>query len=209
MNGTTKVNKDNKLNRELVYVTDKNNLITYIDEIMINTLSENQEKFLNINADYLYDEEVPKIVMIEKKKTIAKNKIWHAAIKLAKNYEQNRWFEEFTRPVYENSRVVGYQTTLKPLERSRTHKATKIYREMNKKKSIFFIWENFYYRSILYLICFISISALSLYDKNFAFAYTCIPVLIYYCEVIKSRTFFETKRGSFKDVTLYIFNKDL
>jgi len=205
----TKFEKEKDLDLELIYVTDKNNLITYMNETMINTLAHDQEQVLYKSADHLYDEEVPKIAILEKKKNITNHKVWHGAMKLVKNGKNNIWLEEYTRPIYENSRVVGYQTNLKPLKTSEIRKATKIYREINQKKSIFFIWENFYYRSILYLMCFISISVLSLYEKSYTFTYITIPALIYYCEVIKSKTFFETRVGSFKDVTSYIFNKNL
>lgn len=193
---------------ELISITDLDGVITYANANLCNCVGQSESALIGTKAKHLNHPDMPKAARFNLKNKLKNKKPWRGAVK--KNDDRNGffWVKEVITPIYENSSVVAYQSVCKPLESDKKQKAIKIYDEINDSKSIFYMWENFYYRVGLYSILTFFIFLISQLSSWVSVFYALIPVVIYYCEINKSSTFFESLTGSFDDVSRYIFSKE-
>lgn len=206
----TIANQDEKnieMDLEFISITDLDGVITYANDALCEAIGYKNDDIVGEKASLLNHKDMPKAALLNLKVKLKSRKVWRGAVKKVTHDGQHFWVKEIITPIYENSSIVAFQSVCKPLNERQKLNAIKIYSEINQNDSIFYMWENFYYRFSFYSIVALLIFISSLFEAKMSYAYSIIPVLIYYCEISKSTTFFETLTGNFDDVSRYIFNK--
>lgn len=208
MNKAIQEKKALDMDIELISITDLDGIITYANEALCLTTGYKHDDLVGKKAKTLNHLDMPKAAILNLKNKLKARKVWRGAVKKICQDNQYFWVKEIITPIYENSSVVAFQSVCIPLQEQHKENAVKIYLEINESNSIFYMWENFYYRLGFYAALTVVILLISLFVPWANFLYTIIPVIIYYCELSKSSTFFETLTGNFDDVTRFIFSKN-
>jgi len=207
MNKATQEQKSLDRDIELISITDLDGIITYANEALCLATGHKHEDLVGTKAKALNHLDMPKAAMLNLKHKLKARKVWRGAVKKVCLDNQFFWVKEIITPIYENSSIVAFQSVCKPLKEEHKLNAIKIYSEINESNSIFYMWENFHFRLGFYSSLTLLIFLVSLLAPWVSYLYSIIPVIMYYCELSKSSTFFETLTGNFDDVTRFIFSK--
>jgi aerotaxis receptor len=208
MNKATQEQKELNMDIELISITDLDGIITYANEALCLATGYKHDELVGKKAKSLNHVDMPKAAISNLKHKLKARKVWRGAVKKVGLGNQYFWVKEIITPIYENSSIVAFQSVCKPLQEEHIENAVKIYLEINESNSIFYMWENFYYRFGFYSIIALTIFIISFFVISANYFYTIIPIVIYYCELSKSTTFFESLTGNFDDVTRFIFSKN-
>lgn len=192
---------------EFITITDLDDVITYTNEAYQKILGYDSEELIGIKASRLDHADMPKLATLHLKTKKKQRKTCTAAVKKQHLDGSYYWVKEVVTPIYENSRIVAYQSVCRGLSKIEQINAETMYKELNVRKSIVFSWENFYLRLALYLIFSVTIFTAGIFLSLFFSLFLLMPLVIYYGEVKKTTTFFESATGSFDDITRSIFNK--
>jgi len=193
---------------ELISITDLDGIITYANEALCLATGHKHEDLVGTKAKVLNHLDMPKAALLNLKNKLKARKVWRGAVKKTCLDNQFFWVKEIITPIYENSSIVAFQSVCKPLKEEHKVNAIKIYSEINESNSVFYVWENFYFRLGFYSVLTLLIFLVSFLTPWVSYLYSIIPVIMYYCELSKSSTFFETLTGNFDDVTRFIFSKN-
>lgn len=193
---------------ELIAITDLDGIITYTNEALLEISGYAESGLVGGRAHKLNHKDMPKAATLNFKSKIKFKKSWCAAVKKVSVDGRYYWVKEVITPIYENSSVVAYQSVSTSLSLLEVKNAVAIYHEINEFGFVFFNWENFYFRLALYTVVSGALFILGMLFSLPHLLYAFIPFVIYFCEIKKSVTFFETKSGNFDDVTRCIFNKN-
>lgn len=208
MNKATQEQKSLDMDVEIISITDLDGIITYANEALCLATGYKHDDLVGTKAKVLNHLDMPKAAMLNLKNKLKARKVWRGAVKKACLDNQFFWVKEIITPIYENSSIVAFQSVCKPLKEDHKANAIKIYSEINESNSVFYVWENFYFRLGFYSVLTLLIFLVSLLAPWVSYLYSIIPVIMYYCELSKSSTFFETLTGNFDDVTRFIFSKN-
>lgn len=192
---------------ELIFTTDLDGVITYVNKAMCHISGYEEGELIGQKASELNHYDMPKAAMLNLVTKIKGKRPWRGAVKKRSQDGRYFWVKEIITPIYENSSIVSYQSVCKYLDKSYQENAIKIYKEMNESSSVFCMWDNFYYRVLLYVLLTSFIFTATLFNTSFGLAYLVIPVVMYYCEHNNTSLFFESMTGNFDDVTRFIFSK--
>lgn len=192
---------------ELITITDLDGVITYTNDAYHKDLGYQSNDLIGIKAAELDHLDMPKSAASNFKSKKKHRKSWTAAVKKQHLNGGYYWVKEVVTPIYENASVVAYQSVCTALTSIEQDNAESLYAELKENNSILYSWENFYKRFLTYALVSASIFALGLYTSFLFSLFFLMPFIIYYCELKKSSTLFETVTGDFEDVTRCIFNK--
>lgn len=194
---------------ELITITDLDGFITYTNDEYQKVLGYHSEELIGLKVNSLDHADMPKIAGLNLKAKKKQRKSWAAAVKKQHLNGSFYWVKEVLTPIYENSSVVAYQSVCRGLSAIEQANAEAIYSEVRIRNSVVYSWENFYCRLALYAVASIFVFSAGLFSSLLFYLFMLMPFIIYYGEVIKSETFFESTTGSFEDITRSIFNKKM
>lgn len=192
---------------ELITITDLDGVITYTNDAYQNNLGYQSNELVGTKATELDHSDMPKQAALHLKSKKKQRKSWTAAVKKYHFNGGYYWVKEVITPIYENASVVAYQSVSTILSSIEQSNAESLYAKLNDSSPILYSWENFYTRFLTYVLASTSIFALGLYTSFLFSLFFVMPFIIFYCELKKSSTLFETVTGNFDDVTRCIFNK--
>ena len=120
---------------ELVSTTDKRGIITYANQAFSDVSGYSNEELMGKNHNLVRHPDMPKAAFKDLWDTIDKGQAWRGVVKNLCKDGRYYWVDAFVTPIYEEGKVVGYQSVRVKPERQHVDKAQNLYRLVNENKA--------------------------------------------------------------------------
>ncbi len=116
----------------IISTTDLKGIITSVNEVFINVSGFSREELIGFNHNLVRHPDMPPLAFENLWRTLKAGKPW---IGLVKNRCKNGdfyWVHAYVSPIFEEDRVVGYQSVRYPPSRDQVQRAAKLYNRINR-----------------------------------------------------------------------------
>lgn len=120
---------------ELVSTTDKRGIITYANQAFTDVSGYSNEELIGKNHNLVRHPDMPKAAFKDLWDTIEKGKSWRGVVKNLCKDGRYYWVDAFVTPIYEDHKIVGYQSVRVKPDRNHVNKAATLYRQVNENKA--------------------------------------------------------------------------
>ena len=127
---------------QLVSITDLNGKITYANEEFCEVAGYTLEELVGQNHSIVRHPSMPKAAFADLWSKLKQEDSWRGMVKNRCKNGDYYWVDAYVTPVYENDKIIGYQSVRILPNQQQKEKAQKIYDRLNNEKSISEIQSN-------------------------------------------------------------------
>jgi len=119
----------------IVSKTDLKGIVTYANSDFVNISGFTEEELIGKSHNLVRHPDMPSAAFEDLWKTVQSGKPWTGIVKNRCKNGDHYWVEAHVTPLYENGRMVGFQSVRKNPTRAQIAAAEKLYRRLNEGKS--------------------------------------------------------------------------
>lgn len=191
---------------ELVSTTDTRGVITYANAIFCQVAGFELDELVGKNHNVVRHPDMPSAAFKDLWTNLQAGKPWRGAVKNRCKDGRYYWVDAFVTPIYEQGKLVGYQSVRKKLALADKQTAQAAYATINNGKSLF----QWYQRPVLKPLTFFVISALVLFfglsTPYLNIVLPLLPFIIFHNELITVPRYFKTLKQRYDSVSRYVFS---
>ena len=196
--------------QQLISVTDRNGLFTYVNELYCNATGYSSSALLTKNIKQLTHSDMPKGVIDELSSTLSKGFSWHGVMRIHNKKNEDIWLDTFTTPQYENGQVIGYQSISKVADATLQKSANNIYSALNNQNK----WATFEFtknHKFLFLVLLSIIAqgfiyfTLGLTTSIIAALSAITPILVFWSDIIPTAQRAQKMQSMFDSISRKIY----
>lgn len=124
------------LSDELISTTDKNGVITYVNQQFIDISGFSQNELIGQNHSIVRHPDMPSAAFKEMWAKLKSGQSWRGIVKNKCKNGQFYWVDAFVTPLIENGEIIGYQSVRIVPKSKFVKNAEKIYLKLNQNKSV-------------------------------------------------------------------------
>lgn len=192
---------------ELVSVTDTRGVITYANKAFCRVAGYLESEMVGQNHNMVRHPDMPKQAFADMWDKLKARQSWRGAVKNRCKDGQYYWVDAFVTPVYENSKLTGYQSVRTVLKSSYREQAEKIYQQLNAGKhrpDSFAL--NFKLKHSINIVLGIIAVGLAFWQPAFAILIVILPYLLFKQELITMGTHIQDAKNNYDSMSRYIFS---
>ncbi|OBU26403.1 methyl-accepting chemotaxis protein [Photobacterium aquimaris] len=196
------------LSNQIVSTTDIDGNITYINDYFCDTSGYSREELIGKNHNILRHQDMPDCIFEDLWKSIKKQHYWRGAVKNKCKDGRFYWVDAFVTPLFENNKVIGYQSVRLYLEPKARKKAESLYKKLHKNSKIknnvspSIKWSLYSLLTAIILMLCISISSF------FSLLLPMLTVALFYRELIIYPLWLRHNEQQYKSFSQGIFNEN-
>ncbi|MFT4924667.1 MAG: aerotaxis receptor [Phenylobacterium sp.] len=189
---------------ELVSTTDLRGVITYANPIFCQVAGYTVEELVGKNHNIVRHPDMPKAAFADLWLKLKAEQPWRGAVKNRCKNGSYYWVDAFVTPIYENAKLVGYQSVRTKLDDTSKTKASQIYQKLNADQSLTSWFESptikhggFALMSLILLIATFSHPA-------FALALPLLPFIFYHHELVTTPRYLADLKNTYDSASRYV-----
>ncbi|WP_394200224.1 methyl-accepting chemotaxis protein [Shewanella waksmanii] len=121
---------------ELISSTDLSGKITYINQTFIDISGYSEQELIGQNHNIIRHPDMPKAAFADLWQKLQAGQSWRGVVKNRCKDGRFYWVDAFVSPLYENGKVIGYQSVRVKPKQAYITAAEKIYKRLNLGKSV-------------------------------------------------------------------------
>ena len=137
---------------QLVSITDLQGKITYANEEFCLVAGYTLDELIGQNHNIVRHPSMPKAAFADLWDKLKQEKSWRGMVKNRCKNGDYYWVDAYVTPVYENERIIGYQSVRTCPNANQKVEAQKLYETLNKQKSISEFQSNTHLKRIIALV---------------------------------------------------------
>jgi PAS domain S-box-containing protein len=138
---------------QLVSITDLQGRITYANQEFCEIAGYSLEELVGQNHNIVRHPTMPKAAFADLWSKIQQEKSWRGMVKNRCKNGDYYWVDAYVTPIFENDKVVGYQSVRTCPSDNHKLKAQKLYDALNNKKSISDFQLNINLKRLIAMVC--------------------------------------------------------
>lgn len=196
------------LSSQIVSTTDIDGNITYINDYFCDISGYSREELIGQNHNILRHPDMPDCVFGDLWKSIKQQRYWRGAVKNKCKDGSFYWVDAFVTPLFENNKVIGYQSVRLCLDPKARKKAENLYKKLHKNSKIknsispIIKWSLYSLLTAITLTLCISISSF------FSLLLPMLTLAIFYRELISYPLWIRHNEQQHKSFSQGIFNEN-
>jgi len=119
----------------LISSTDVRGIITHCNNAFVEVSGYAKDELINKNHNMIRHPDMPEGVFKEMWDTLQSGKIWMGLVKNRRKNGDHYWVSAFVTPVFENGKIVGYESVRVPAYEEEIARATLCYTRLREGKS--------------------------------------------------------------------------
>ena len=158
---------------QLVSITDTNGKIIYANNEFCEVAGYTIDELVGQNHNIVRHPSMPKAAFVDLWSKLQKEDSWRGMVKNKCKNGGYYWVDAYVTPVYENDRVIGYQSVRTRPSKHQKEEAQKLYDALNNKKSITDFQSNITLKRIMALLI-VTLSA----TTNWMYTESLVPPIV-------------------------------
>ena len=139
--------------QELVSTTDLKGVITYVNQEFCSVAGYSAQELIGQHHNIVRHPDMPKAAFKEMWATLKQEHSWRGMVKNRCKDGRYYWVDAFVTPIFEHSRLVGYQSVRTKASSQLKQRAHALYNKINANKSSFKLREHTTIRQGITFIC--------------------------------------------------------
>ncbi|WP_348541607.1 methyl-accepting chemotaxis protein [Vibrio fluminensis] len=119
---------------ELVSTTDTQGVITYANEAFCNIAGFSLDELVGQHHNIVRHPEMPKAAFADLWSHLKSGEVWRGAVKNRTKQGGYYWVDAFVSPIYEQGKLIGYQSVRVTLDDKHKSRAKELYDKLNQSK---------------------------------------------------------------------------
>jgi aerotaxis receptor len=192
---------------ELVSVTDMRGVITYANAAFCRVAGFDESEMVGQNHNMVRHPDMPKAAFADLWEKLKTGQPWRGAVKNRCKDGRYYWVDAFVTPVYEHTKLIGYQSVRTVLAPKYRQQAEKIYAQLNAgkhRKDSFAL--NFKLRHTLNVLGGLSLAILAFWQPAFALLTILLPYALFKQELISLSRYVNDSRSHYDSMSRFIFS---
>jgi len=191
---------------DLVSVTDLQGVITYANDAFCHVSGYTIDELIGQNHNIVRHPDMPKAAFEDLWSHLKNERPWRGAVKNKCKDGKYYWVDAFVTPVYENKKLVGFQSVRSNLKAKYKKNAAKTYAKLNKGESLTTPFNTLIFKHALYFLASIIILLGVFYNPFFAFACIPLPFVFYSNELITTPKYFSSLMSHYDSASRHIYS---
>ncbi len=121
-------------NQRLISTTDRQGVITYCNQTLIEVSGFSREELLNAPHNLVRHPDTPPAVFAHMWATLNQGKPWMGIVKNRRKNGDFYWVNAYVTPIYENNQVVGFESVRVKATAKQASRANTLYQRLNSGK---------------------------------------------------------------------------
>ena len=192
--------------QELVSTTDLRGVITYANEHFCRIAGYEEHELVGKNHNIVRHPDMPKAAFKDLWTHLEVGKNWRGAVKNRCKDGRYYWVDAYVTPIFENRKLVGYQSVRVKLEDTYRSKAEQLYKAINQGKGLESAWSKLKNRHIGFAACAAGLVAGAFVSSWFAIALPVLPFLFYQTELLSTPKFLSDLKQQSDSASRYVFS---
>ncbi|UAA37682.1 methyl-accepting chemotaxis protein [Paraneptunicella aestuarii] len=192
---------------ELVSTTDLRGIITYANDTFCKVAGYERDELLGKNHNIVRHPDMPKEAFKDLWDKCKAGEPWRGAVKNRCKDGRYYWVDAFVTPVYEDGKVVGYQSVRSRLDNNIKQRAGEAYKAVNSGRALVSKWTQPSVRHGVFALLSIALVALAIVTGGWwpLLLSPILPFAIYYQELVSAPSFNEELRNDYDSVSRFIY----
>ena len=191
---------------ELISTTDKKGVITYANAAFCRIAGFSLDELIGENHNIVRHPDMPLAAFEDLWNKSSAGLPWRGAVKNRCKDGRYYWVDAFVTPIFEQGRLVGYQSVRTKLSEETKLNATKSYQAIQAGKSLNKWYENATIKRLAYWGGSAAILFSTLYFPYVMFLLPFLPFLIYKNELIDTPQYFKQLSNEYDSVSRFIYS---
>ncbi len=124
--------RDYSDNITIISTTDTKGIITYVNQGFVDVSGFSEEELLGKNHNIVRHPDMPPVAFRDLWDTVKTGKAWRGTVKNRCKSGDHYWVDAYVTPVYEDGKVIGYQSVRSKPKRVQVDAADRLYRKLNE-----------------------------------------------------------------------------
>ena len=213
MSKSKKTTSETILNQDmtLISATNKEGVITFANDNFCKVSGYTADELIGKEHHIVRHPDMPKVVFKDLWEHLQSNKPWRGAVKNTSKDGGFYWVDAYITPIFENDKLVGYQSVRTKLGDEEKNKAIKLYAKLlikeENKTSIFKLPQlshsqkisTFIVFNLLFLVLAIMVNPL------YSIVIPFLPVLIFFSEMVKLPPYYASITNDYDSISKEVF----
>ncbi len=192
---------------ELVSATDLRGVVTYANAAFCRVAGYTQEEIIGKNHNLVRHPSMPKAAFADLWQKLKSNQPWRGAVKNRCKDGRYYWVDAFVTPIYEDGKLLGYQSVRSVLAKEHKRKAQDCYALLNAGGNISSIFEQkSWLKDLIFVVVALILAGMSFLHPLFAFGIIVLPYIVFKSDLLNMRQFLEQIQGEYDSVSRYIYS---
>lgn len=119
----------------LISSTDKRGVIQHCNDEFVEASGYKREELIGKNHNVIRHPDMPSLVFKEMWRTLESGNCWVGLVKNRRENGDHYWVSAFVTPVYENEKIIGYESVRVPASEQEVERASTIYSRLSAGQS--------------------------------------------------------------------------
>ena len=197
--------------QELVSTTDLKGVITYVNQAFCAVAGYSAQELIGQHHNIVRHPDMPKTAFKEMWATLKQEHSWRGMVKNRCKDGRYYWVDAFVTPIFENGRLVGYQSVRTKASSQLKQRAQTLYNKLNTNKSLFKLREHTAIRQSITFICllfwliFIAVAA-SITIAAISLFICALVIVLNYDELIVTPKILREQKAKADSISRYIYS---
>lgn len=163
---------------ELVSTTDTRGIITYANSVFCEVAGFTSEELVGKNHNIVRHPDMPKAAYKDLWEHLKKGESWHGIVKNLCKDGSYYWVDAFITPIYENDKLVGYQSVRVKPKAEQISRASEFYERINAGKKIQSAELSYAQKTLLFLTILVVLSVFTSFVSDWYAGLSVIGIAI-------------------------------
>lgn len=196
---------------ELVSTTDLRGVVTYANQHFCEVAGYTQQELVGKNHNLVRHPDMPAAAFKDLWDNLKAGHAWRGAVKNLTKDGRYYWVDAYVTPIYENSKLTGYQSVRVKPERKLVERATKAYAAINSGKSSVVTEVKPQQKTLMALAGIVAGFGLALWSAGWlglvaSLLMLALPVFIFRDELINIPAMAQQWQGEFDSVSRFVYS---
>lgn len=193
-------------NVELVSTTDTRGVITYANQAFCDVAGYTQDELIGKNHNIVRHPDMPKAAFGDLWEKLKERKPWRGAVKNRCKDGRYYWVDAFVTPVYENDKLVGYQSVRTNLAAQDKQQAESFYQALNNNKggkSLAQLLDSV--KLPLFAVLSLALLGATFFSPWFALLFPLLTVVLFHNELFATPRYFKQLSKTYDSASRVVF----
>lgn len=195
---------------ELVSTTDLEGIITYVNEPFCRVSGYTKDELIHQNHNIIRHPDMPKEAFKDLWEHLQSGQAWRGAVKNRCKDGRHYWVDAFVTPIFENGKLIGYQSVRRKLPKDVKSRAIKLYALSDKGKNL---TKNIHFTAKHRIIALLTLTIVAVgmgfYFSPYAtFAIPIATLAALYHEIFVREKFYEALKDDYDSISRLVFCND-
>ncbi|MGI2879355.1 methyl-accepting chemotaxis protein [Vibrio furnissii] len=200
------------VNDELISTTDTKGVITYANDAFCTVSGYTREELINQNHHIVRHPDMPKAAFKDLWYHLKSGNAWRGAVKNRCKDGRYYWVDAFVTPIYENDKLIGYQSVRRVLDKKFRERAEAFYKKADNNQSLITFIKKALSTKVRFIIALLLSIGITVIERvTSPYLSFVIPFIFLFClyrEIVVIPRFENRLKNNYDSISRFIYCDD-